>query len=112
MTIQNALPLLASQNAVVDIWVSDMCLHDMCAQVDWLLQARRQHAIWSAQQHPIFFVLTLKCTVGHSAKSFAAQVAPQVERLKAQSAGYSNTVQVLHLLANRSGERTVMGYLE
>ena len=87
----------------VDIWVSDMCLQRMEAQVDWLLKAKECGVVGSGT----FFVLTLKCILGHSKHSYDPQVKAQVDRLK----GVANLVHSLHLMANKAGERTIMGYL-
>lgn len=91
-------------NAQIDLWVSDMCLHHMSTQVDLFLAYKECGIVGPGT----FFILTLKCKVGHSKESFDAQVAEQRARLES-SASY---LQTLHLFSNRSGERTLMGYLK
>jgi hypothetical protein len=103
MTIQEALPLLSTNGVAINVWVSDMCLHEMSSQIDCLLQANELGVL----QGGAFFALTLKCTVGYSKSSYDGQVERQVSRLKAKA----RDVQTIHLFSNRSGERTVMGYL-
>ena len=107
MTIQKALPKLqqdlSAANKTVNIWVSDMCVKDMEQQVDWLLQAREMAIVTDGT----FFVLTLKCIVGHSTTTFDLLVDAQVKRLQ----GISRQVERVHLFANRFSERTIMGYL-
>lgn len=103
LKIQDALPLLKEQNVHIDLWVSDMCLHEMSKQIDWLLTARDVGLIGPGT----FFVLTLKCKVGHSKASFDGQVARECQRLE----GITQDLQTIHLFSNRNGERTVMGYL-
>jgi 23S rRNA U2552 (ribose-2'-O)-methylase RlmE/FtsJ len=107
LKLEDALPSLLknSKNDVVhiDVWVSDMCLHQMGEQIDYLLTARDMGLVGPST----FFVLTLKCLVGRSKKSFDGQVARECQRLD----GMTRDMEVFHLFANRSGERTVMGYL-
>ena len=71
-------------------------------QVSHLLQARTQGLVGSGT----FFVLTLKCTVGYSAKSYDHLVGKQVDRLRP----IARDLHTLHLFTNRLSERTVMGY--
>ena len=102
-TIENAIPMLAEKGAVIDLWVSDMCLHSMSDQVDWLLKARDAGIL----SPTAMFVLTLKCNIGHSAAAYDKQVKKEVARLD----GIAIDIETLHLFSNRSGERTVMGKL-
>jgi len=110
-TIQKALPELASHlqeakdrnNSFLDIWVSDMCVKDMAGQIDCFLEARSQGVVGSGT----FFVLTLKCFIGHSATAFDQQTREQVQRLE----GLSKNIHFIHLFSNRISERTVIGYL-
>lgn len=111
LSIQDALPQLAVQlertgnnTNGVDIWVSDMCLHDVGYQIDILLKAMECGVVQSGT----FFVITLKCNKGHSKESFDAQVAEQRQRL----AGLARDLQTFHLFSNRNGERTVVGYIQ
>lgn len=111
MKIQDAVPLLLKKDeedggaARVKIWVSDMCLHNMEAQVDLLLMAKESGLLASNA----FFVLTLKCIVGHSKGAYDAQVKKTVDKLFDSSK--VENVETFHLFSNRSGERTVMGYI-
>ena len=105
MTMDDALPILAAKlgHAGVDIWVSDMCLHDMGYQVDILSKAIKCGVVRSGT----FFVLTFKCNRGHSKASFDEQVSEQRQRLES----FSSNVHTFHLFSNRNGERTVVGYI-
>ncbi|CAB9510689.1 FtsJ-like methyltransferase [Seminavis robusta] len=101
--VEDALSLMELPRSGVDIWVSDMCLHQIEHQVDILLDAIDLGVVRS----DTFFVITLKCNKGHSKSSFDRQVAEQILRLKS----CTRDLLVIHLLSNRSGERTVMGYV-
>jgi hypothetical protein len=105
LKLEDALPSLLNKNknGRIDVWVSDMCLHQMGEQIDWLFTARDMGLVGPGT----FFVLTLKCLVGRSRECFVGQVARECQRLD----GNARDMQVFHLFANRSGERTVMGYL-
>lgn len=106
LKLEDALPILLEINnndLHIDVWVSDMCLHQMGEQIGYLLTARDMGLVGPGT----FFVLTLKCLVGRSKESFDGQVARECQRLD----GMTRDLQVFHLFANRSGERTVMGYL-
>ncbi|KAL7542952.1 hypothetical protein ACHAXR_012245 [Thalassiosira sp. AJA248-18] len=110
MKIQDALPMLleneeATTAGPVKIWVSDMCLHYMEHQVDQLLLAKKEGLL----APKAFFVLTLKCVVGHSKVSYDSQVEKVVDKLR-RSANVVG-VEIFHLFSNRSGERTVLGYI-
>ena len=115
MKIQDALPILlgtasTSTDAAtgkVKIWVSDMCLHHMEEQCDQLLHAKKQGLLASNA----FFVLTLKCIVGHSKGSYDAQVKHVVDKLCESEDVTVEGVEIFHLFSNRSGERTVVGYI-
>ena len=102
-TIENAIPLLAEKGAAIDLWVSDMCLHSMSDQVDWLLKARNAGIL----SPTAMFVLTLKCNIGHSTSAYDKQVEKEVARLD----GIASDIETLHLFSNRSGERTIIGSL-
>lgn len=103
-TIEIAIPMLAEKGTTIDLWVSDMCLHAISNQVDWLLKAR-DAGILSPMA---MFVLTLKCNIGHSAAAYDKQVEKEVARLD----GIATDIETLHLFSNRSGERTVIGRLK
>lgn len=108
MKIQDAMPLLLKDESSagrIGIWVSDMCLHYVVEQVDQLLSAREMGLL----APNAFFVLTLKCTVGHSKRSFDSQVQKVVDKLC--GAAEVSGLETLHLFSNRSGERTVIGYI-
>lgn len=102
MKVESALPLLGKENVRVDVWTSDMCLHIMSEQVDWLLRAREAGVL----RPDAMFILTLKCNTGHSKLSHDYQVEKEVARLKK----LATEVEVMHLFSNRNGERTVMGF--
>lgn len=101
--VEDALPLLAKENVRVDVWTSDMCLHIVSEQLDWLLRAREAGIL----RMNAMFILTLKCNTGHSKVSYDRQVEKEVARLNEMATG----VEVMHLFSNRNGERTVMGFL-
>ncbi|KAL3785962.1 hypothetical protein HJC23_005671 [Cyclotella cryptica] len=109
MTGEAALPLLCDmlnrQEALISIWVSDMCVHDVSKQVDIFLQAKDKGAL----QSNAAFVLTIKCNVGHAKDRFEELTKIEVDRLK--NAG-AKELMVLHLFSNRIGERTVIGVIE
>jgi hypothetical protein len=102
MKLEDALPQLTERGTKVDVWVSDMCLHYMSEQVDFLLESR------PVLSDNAFFVMTLKCVIGYSRASHDKQVQTQVDRLQSFASGIS----VVHLFSNRNGERTVMGFLK
>jgi len=108
MKLQDALPKLLDEGMCgnVKIWVSDMCLHHMSEQVDLLLHANEMGIL---SPNNAFFVLTLKCTVGHSKASYDGQVEKVVDKLYAGANVHG--VKTFHLFSNRSGERTVIGYI-
>lgn len=104
MKIEEVFEKYAQRLGFIDIWVSDMCLHQMSSQIDTFLEARERGIVGSGT----FFILTLKCNVGRSRKFFDAQAAEQAARLK----DVTRNLQTLHLFANRSGERTLIGHLK
>jgi 23S rRNA U2552 (ribose-2'-O)-methylase RlmE/FtsJ len=104
--IEDFLPMLQAKGVLLDIWVSDMCLKDMSYQVTCMLAARDMAVL----RKGLFFVLTLKCTLGHAKSTFDRQVAEEVVRLKEHN--LVRDLQIIHLFANRIGERTIMGYLD
>jgi 23S rRNA U2552 (ribose-2'-O)-methylase RlmE/FtsJ len=101
---ETAIQTLAKERVCLDVWVSDMCLHDMNQQVDILLDAIQAGILRSKS----IFCLTLKCTIGHSKSSHDSQVAQAVQRLN----GVASETTVLHLFSNRKGERTVVGLIQ
>ncbi len=109
MKIQEAIPLLKSQiqqdEDKIKVFVSDACLHSMTAQADFLLEAKEQGIL----ADEVFFVLTLKCTIGHGKANFDAQVDQVVCNLK--DAAATSDVSIVHLFSNRIGERTIIGKL-
>jgi hypothetical protein len=102
MKLEDALPQLVGEGVKMDVYVSDMCLHYLSSQVDFLLESR------PVLRDNAFFVMTLKCIVGFTKASHDQQVETQVERLKPFATG----ITVIHLFSNRRGERTVMGFLK
>ena len=113
MKVQDALPALMSEareaggEPGVRIWVSDMCLHAMEEQVRFLLDARDAGVLSSTG--PTLFVLTLKCILGHSKSAYDEQVQKVVDDMRSEAD--VRDVEVYHLFSNRSGERTVVGWL-
>jgi hypothetical protein len=103
MRVEDAIPRLAEDGVRIDLWASDMCLHNMHEQLDWLLRAK-EAGILSPNA---MFVLTLKCNIGHSKGSYDNQVEREVTRLQ----GIATGIETMHLFSNRSGERTVVGFL-
>lgn len=103
-TIQKSLPKLQQEKSRIDVWVSDMCVKDMEQQVDWLLKAFEMTVIGQGT----FFVLTLKCILGHSSQTFDILVEQQLQRLKP----LARNLQMVHLFYNRFSERTVLGYIK
>ena len=89
----------------IKVFVSDACLHSMSAQADFLLEAKEQGIL----ADEVFFVLTLKCTIGHGKANFDAQVDQVVCNLK--DAAATSDVSIVHLFSNRIGERTIIGKL-
>ena len=106
MKIQDAIPSLVKDNVKIKLWVSDMCLHNMSSQIDFLLMAKENGLL----ADNALFVLTLKCVVGKSKTAFDAQAEQTVDTLK--DTANVNGVEIMHLFSNRSGERMVMGYIK
>jgi 23S rRNA C2498 (ribose-2'-O)-methylase RlmM len=100
MKLQDAIWMLP-QNSI-NIFVSDMCLHEMENQVDFMVKAK------PLLTKNALFVLTLKCVQGHSDSTYNLQVGKVVSRLE----GICFGVKTMHLFVNRSRERTVIGYLQ
>jgi len=101
MKAETAIEKLAEQQVSLDLYVSDMCLHDMNQQVDMLLDALHAGIL----RDKSMFCLTLKCTTGHSKSAHDKQVELAVQRLH----GVASNISVRHLFSNRKGERTVLG---
>ena len=106
MKIQDAIPSLVKDNVKIKLWVSDMCLHNMSSQIDFLLMAKENGLL----ADNALFVLTLKCVVGKSKTAFDSQAEQTVDTLK--DTANVNGVEIMHLFSNRSGERMVMGYIK
>jgi len=53
---------------------------------------------------------TLKCVVGHSKLAYDAQVKKVVDKFFMDA--NLDCVETFHLFSNRSGERTVIGYIK
>lgn len=105
MKIQDAIPLLKDKQIKINIFVSDMCLHEMEQQLDFLLIARENEIL----EMNTFFVLTLKCNVGFSKDSFDGQIQRVVKKLMESAPTHGISVQ--HLFSNRNGERTIIGFI-
>jgi hypothetical protein len=102
LTIEKALPKLQEEENTIDVWVSDMCVKDMEQQVDWLLKALEMEVVGRGT----FFVLTLKCILGHSTQTFDRLVEEQTKRLQP----LARDLHTVHLFSNRFSERTILGY--
>jgi 23S rRNA C2498 (ribose-2'-O)-methylase RlmM len=109
MTGEAALPLLHDmlnrRDALISIWVSDMCVHEVSKQVDIFLRAKNTGTL----QSNAAFVLTIKCNIGHAKERFNELTRIEVNRLKEAGA---KDLMVLHLFSNRIGERTVIGVIK
>ena len=109
MKIQDAIPQLQSQinhdDDKIKVFVSDACLHSMSAQADFLLEAKEAGIL----ADDVFFLLTLKCTMGHGKKAFDDQVEKVVSNL--QACADIRQLSAHHLFSNRIGERTIIGIL-
>ncbi|KAL7516554.1 hypothetical protein ACHAWX_001555 [Stephanocyclus meneghinianus] len=109
MTGEAALPLLHDilkrRKALISIWVSDMCVHEVSKQVDIFLQAKNKGIL----QSNAAFVLTIKCNIGHAKERFNELTRIEVNRLKEAGA---KDLMVFHLFSNRIGERTVIGVVK
>ena len=99
MGYQDALPSLATQGIQCDVLVSDMCLHVLEHSLDLLSEAT------PLLKSGALVVLTLKCIAGYSHSSYNGQVAELVARMT-----QLEKVQIFHLFANRTAERTVIGF--
>jgi 23S rRNA U2552 (ribose-2'-O)-methylase RlmE/FtsJ len=120
LTYQEAFPKLEQDGVKCDILVSDMCCKDMEEQLLSLLQLARQHNLFKQSESSnnstsedtvgaSWFVITLKCTLGHSQNAYIRQVQEVVQRLEKEN--MVEQVEVIHLFANRSSERTVIGMI-
>lgn len=109
MTGQEALPklsqVLTKRGALISIWVSDMCVHEVSKQVDMFLLAKSRGLF----ETNAAFVLTIKCNVGHAKERFNELTQKEVDRLKVAGA---YDIMVVHLFSNRKGERTVVGFIK
>lgn len=105
MKIQDAMPILKQKKIKFHVFVSDMCLHEMEQQLDFLLLAKDEGIL----EKNAFFVLTLKCNSGYSKENFDRQVQKVVETLVSRVK--TDKISMYHLFANRNGERTIMGFI-
>lgn len=110
MKVQDAIPLIKNgihneNDKKIKVFVSDACLHSMEGQIDFLLEAQEEGILASE----VFFVLTLKCTVGYGKNNFDEQAKKVVADL--QKRAITKDVSTFHLFSNRSGERTIIGRL-
>lgn len=110
MKIQDAIPIIKERNTKIKIFVSDMCLHEMEAQLDFLLLAREEGIL----EAETFFVLTLKVTGGYSKAYFDGEAKKVMDALHAKTDIGIRTRDTVtyHLFSNRNGERTIMGYIQ
>ena len=110
MKIQDAIPIIKERNAKIKIFVSDMCLHEMEAQLEFLLLAREEGIL----EAETFFVLTLKVTGGYSKAHFDGEAKKVMDALHAKADVGIKTRDTVtyHLFSNRNGERTIMGYIQ
>ena len=105
MKIQEAIPILKQNKTKAKIFVSDMCLHAMEAQLDFLLLAKNENIL----EDDAFFVLTLKCSAGFTKNSFDWQVEKALEKLVSKA--NTKMLSTYHLFYNRNGERTIVGFI-
>ena len=101
--IQDALPDM--EKDMVGIYVSDMCLSVMEKQLEYMLMTKRKGVL----KPNCFFVLTLKCILGHAKEAHDEQAQEVSRRLT--DGNLADDVAIIHLFNNRSGERTLLGYL-
>ena len=110
MTAAKAIPqlrdILARQDNAIALWVSDMCVHDVPTQVDMFLRAYREGIF----QPGAAFVLTIKCNIGHGSKRFNSLAEGEAKRLTEACGAYG--IKIVHLFFNRTGERTVVGFIK
>ena len=106
MKLEEAIPILLNEKLQTNIWVSDMCLHNVGDQVEFLLQAKNSGLL----SDNALFVITLKCVAGYSDIAYNFQAKREIERLRTSIGGNNvSDVTITHLFSNRSGERTIMG---
>ena len=101
--IQDALPDM--EKDMVGIYVSDMCLSVMEKQLEYMLMTKRKGVL----KPNCFFVLTLKCILGHAKEAHDEQAQEVARRLT--DGNLADDVAIIHLFNNRTGERTLLGYL-
>lgn len=105
MKIQDAIPILKEKKTKINVFVSDMCLHEMEEQLNFLLLAKDDDIL----EDNAFFVLTLKCNSGFSKANFDGQVEKVLETLASRAK--TRKISTYHLFSNRNGERTIMGFI-
>ena len=98
--------LLSKEDNQIALYVSDMCLVDLDAQVDTFLMAHQAGIL----RKDAAFVLTIKCNVGRSKAHFDALAADEARRIEEATAGIRG--EIIHLFSNRIGERTIVGLLK
>ena len=86
-----------------DIFVTDMCPHAENELLDMLKPLLRSGLMRTGA----LVVLTFKCGKGYSEAAWEAIARAQVAQLD----GLLTGVTVLHLMANRLSERTLVGYV-
>ena len=105
MKIQDAIPILKELKTKINVFVSDMCLHEMEEQLNFLLLAKDDDIL----EDNAFFVLTLKCNSGFSKANFDGQLEKVLETLASRAK--TRKISTYHLFSNRNGERTIMGFI-
>ncbi|EJK69478.1 hypothetical protein THAOC_09262 [Thalassiosira oceanica] len=99
--------ILSKENDRIALYVSDMCLVDLDAQVDTFLAAHQAGIL----REDAAFVLTIKCNVGRSKAHFDSLAAVEARRIKEATEG-GREIEIMHLFSNRIGERTIVGFLK
>lgn len=101
MKVQEAIPWLAERNIKLDIFVSDMCLHE----VTELVQVFKAVLSAGLLKQQAVVVLTFKSVPGHGRQSYERII----QEYSQQLAAWCSHSQTIHLLSNRERERTFVG---
>ena len=90
----------------LDVFVTDLCPH----RENGLVEIVTPLFTWSPPllRAGALVVLTFKALKGHSERSWAAQAQAQADHLS----GFLVGTRLLHLMANRKGERTLVGFVK
>lgn len=104
--IQDALPIidaeLAAEGRRLDVFVSDLCPHNR----EELVEVGRAALSSGILRSKGLVVLTFKMGMGHSEATWDKLAREDAERLDE----WLEDRQLIHLVANRSRERTLVGY--